>query len=226
MATELKKIILFGATGGCVDILDTIHDINASLSEPRYECVGFLDDKSDMWGAEVLGAKVLGPFESASDYLSECYFVTGIGSPYNYWRRAEIISNLGIPRERFETIIHPTASISSSAEIGLGSVIHQNAAVTTNARVGDYVLILPNAVVSHDDIIGDYSIITAGVSISSGVKVGKSCYIGANSSIRQDITIGDFSQVGMGSVVLNDVAENSIVVGSPARFLKNVPKEY
>ena len=34
------KVVILGASGGCVDILDTIHDINASLPAPRYECAG------------------------------------------------------------------------------------------------------------------------------------------------------------------------------------------
>jgi sugar O-acyltransferase (sialic acid O-acetyltransferase NeuD family) len=217
-----RKIIILGATGGCVDILDAINDVNASRPAPKYECVGFLDDNPSLWGKSVLGTKVLGPFNSAGEYLPECSFVTGIGSPLNFWNKAAVISTLNLPRESFETIVHPTASVSSSAEIGVGSVIYQHVAVTTNARIGDHVLILPNTVISHDDVIGDCSIITGGVCVSGAVSIGRSCYVGTGSVIRQDITIGDCCLIGMGSVVLDDVPENSVVVGNPARFLKRV----
>ena len=205
-----------------MDILDAINDVNSASSWPRYECVGFLDDDESLWGKTVLGATVLGPFVSASEYLPECNFVTGIGSAYNFWKKPDVIAGLGIPLETFETIVHPTASVSGAAQIGRGSVVYQQVTVTTNARLGDHVLVLPNTVISHDAEVGDYSIVTAGVSVSGDVRIGRSCYVGSNSSIRQEVSVGDFSLIGMGSVVLDDVAENSVVVGNPAKFLRHV----
>jgi len=38
--------------------------------------------------------------------------------------------------------------------------------------------------------------------------------------IKKGLTQGDFSLVGSGPVVLNNVPENSIVVGNPAKILK------
>ena len=68
--------------------------------------------------------------------------------------------------------------------------------------------------------VGDYTCIAGGVCISGGVSIGPSCYLGTNSSIIGGVSIGEGSLVGMGSVVLRDVAANSVVVGSPARFLR------
>jgi acetyltransferase EpsM len=218
----MHKIVLLGATGGCVDILDTILDINAAAPKPSYDVLGFLDDRAELQGTEVLaGARVIGPFSAAQDH-SDCLFVTGIGSPYNYWRRGDVIDALGLAPERFATIVHPRASISSSARLGFGTVIHQNATVTTGAKIGNHVLVLPNAVISHGDEIGDFTIVNAGVCMGGDVRIGRSCYLGARSAVRQNVTIGDRSQIGMGSVVLNDVAPGAVVVGNPARFLRNI----
>src|SRR3989338_1007552 len=186
---ERKRIIILGATGGCVDILDTINDINNALQEPAYECIGFLDDNSSLWNKKVMGIRVLGPFNSAGKYADDSYFVTGIGSPYNFWEKENIIIRLGVPIETFATVIHPTATLSTMAELGRGCVIHQQVTITRNVKIGNHVLVLPNAVISHQDIIGDYSIINAGACISGEVKIGRSCYIGANSTVRQNITI-------------------------------------
>jgi len=218
---ETKKVIIFGTGGNSVDILDTINDINLSLKEKKYECLGFLDDNKDNLGKDILGVKILGPLTSASDYDKEVYFVNGIGSPSNFLKKEEIIKKTKIPIERFETIIHPTASVSRTSKIGRGVVIFQNVTITSNVAIGNHVIILPNTVISHDNIIGDYTCITGGVSISGNVKVGKLCYLGTNSTIIGNTRVGDCCLIGMGSVILEDIPDNSVFVGNPGKFLKH-----
>jgi sugar O-acyltransferase (sialic acid O-acetyltransferase NeuD family) len=214
----IRQIVILGTGGNCIDILDTINDINAI--QLKYECVGFLDDNPDHWGQRIAGLPILGPLPTAKDLPPSYFIVNGIGSPQNFWKQESIIAKTKVGIERFETIIHPTAHVSKMANIGRGTVIFQNVTITSNVKIGDHVIILPNTVISHDDIIGDYSCIAGGVCISGLVTIGKSCYIGTNSSIKQNVSIGDFSLVGMNSAVLHDVPENNVVVGNPAKFLR------
>ena len=214
-----KQIAILGTGGSSRDILDTINDLNSLAPSNVYECVGFLDDDQALWGKRLHGVKVLGPLASA-DELRDCYFVNGIGSPSNFWRKEAIISKTGVALERFEPIIHPSASVSRMAQLGFGTVVFQNATITSNVEVGNHVVILPNTVISHDDVIGDYTCITGGVCISGDVKVGRSCYLGTNSTIIGNVEIGDYCLIGMGSVVRGNVPRNSVVVGNPARFLR------
>jgi sugar O-acyltransferase (sialic acid O-acetyltransferase NeuD family) len=214
-----KKIIILGIGGNCIDILDTLNDINNSEKKNIYECVGYLDDNDHSWGKEIHGVKVLGSLDTAKDYADH-FFVNGIGSPSSFWKKNEIISKAGVSLEQFETIIHPTASVSRMSRIGLGSVVLQNVTITSNVTIGNHVIILPNTVVSHDDVIGDFTCISGGVCISGCVEIGESCYIGTNSSIIGNIKIGKYCLVGMGSVVLNDIQENTVVIGNPAKMLR------
>jgi sugar O-acyltransferase (sialic acid O-acetyltransferase NeuD family) len=214
-----KEIIIVGTGGNCLDILDTLNDINGAQRKTVYRCVGFLDDDERKWGQELLGAPVLGPLDTANKY-GDYFFANGIGSANNFWKKREIIARTQIPRERFETILHPTASISRTANLGRGVVVFQNVTITSNVTIGDHVVILPASVISHDDVIGSYTCIAGGVCISGNVRVGESCYLGSNTSVKDGLKIGDFSLVGMGSVVLRDVAENSVVIGNPARVLR------
>lgn len=217
---EIKKIVILGTGGNCIDILDTLLDINAVHGGLAYECIGFLDDKPELQNQSFHGVKVLGPLKKANE-LNHCSFVFGIGSALNFWKRRDILAKTGIDDERFETIIHPTASVSRMAVVGRGTIVFQNVTITSNVTIGSHVYVLPNSLVSHDDVIGDFTCIAGGVSISGGVHVGQGCYLGTNSVVRDGITIGDHCLIGMGSVVLKDVPENSVVIGNPARFFHN-----
>jgi sugar O-acyltransferase (sialic acid O-acetyltransferase NeuD family) len=214
-----KNIIILGTSGNSRDILDTIRDINAFSSDSVFQCTGFLDDNESRWGKSVEGVKVLGPISSAKDF-NECYFVNGIGSTSTFWKRGDITAKSGVPDERFASLVHPTASVSKTADLGFGTVIFPHVTVTSSAKIGNHVLVLPNTVISHDDIIGDHTCIAAGVCISGAVRIGKLCYLGSGSSIIESVEIGDRCLVGMGSVVLKKVPENSVVAGNPAKYLR------
>lgn len=219
-----KKVIILGTGGTSVDIFDTIKAINKASNRECYECVGFLDDNRHLWGTACCGVPVLGALNSAPEY-SDHFFVNGIGSQLNFWHKRTIISRTTIPDERFEIIIHPSASISSMARLGYGTVVLQNATIASNVKIGNHVIVLPSSVISHDDVIGDYSCIASGVCISGGVSVGHSCYLGTNCAIIGNVTIGNECLIGMGSVVLEHVEGNHVMVGNPARFLRKTTAE-
>ncbi|MCK6684794.1 MAG: acetyltransferase [Thermoanaerobaculia bacterium] len=214
-----QKLIVLGTGGNCVDIVDTVREINARAHRCVYDCVGFLDDEPTRQGTRVANLPVLGTLGDAHMY-TDCRFVNGIGSSSSFRRKRYIIAKAGMPDERFATIVHPTASVSSLAVLGPGTVILQLATVASNVRVGRHVIQLPSSVVSHDCVVGDYSCIAGGVCISGGVSIGESCYIGTNAAIIENVNVGRCSLVGMGAVVLHDVRENSVVVGNPARHLR------
>jgi sugar O-acyltransferase (sialic acid O-acetyltransferase NeuD family) len=216
----MKKIVILGTGGNCIDILDTLLDINDWQGVAAYECIGFLDDNPAKWNQSFYGIPVLGPLATARE-ISECSFVFGIGSISNFWKRADILAGMGVPDQRFETVVHPTASVSRFATLGIGTVVFQHVTITSGARIGRHVYILPNSIISHDDRIGDFTCIAGGVCISGNVQVGPGCYLGTNATIKDGVQVGEACLIGMGSVVLQDVPDNSIVVGNPARFLRH-----
>ena len=86
--TDAKKIIILGTGGNCIDILDTIRELNAVLPSARYECIGFLDDDPEKWNTQPGGVPVLGPLVEARKH-GDAFFVNGIGSPHNFWKKKE-----------------------------------------------------------------------------------------------------------------------------------------
>src|SRR5687768_9451906 len=140
-----KKIIILGTGGNCIDILDTINDINDFQRKKLYRCVGFLDDNERLWGKTFCDVQVLGSLDTAEKY-HDCFFINGIGSPTNFWEKDKILAKTGIPLDRFESIVHPTASVSRMSSIGFGVVVFQHVTITSNVRIGNQVIILPNTV--------------------------------------------------------------------------------
>lgn len=215
-----QKLVIVGTGGTSVDIFDAVLAQRATGEAAFVPCC-FLDDNPARIGQTLHGLPVNGPLESARD-MADCVFINGIGSPGNFWRRDEFVRRLGVAPDRFATVVHPTASISSMAAVGPGSAILQHVTICANARVGSHVVILPNTVVSHDCTVGDYTCITGGVCLSGNVDVEAFCYLGSNSTVIGGRRIHARSLIGMGSVVLEDVPPNSVVVGNPARFLRTL----
>lgn len=57
------------------------------------------------------------------------------------------------------------------------------------------------------------------------IRIGNGAWLGARSIITKGVTIGEGAIVGMGSVVVNDVPAYTIVVGNPARAVRELPAE-
>lgn len=86
---------------------------------------------------------------------------------------------------------------------GLGVVIHNRAKIGSNCVIAQNVTIGGTTKKSEVPKIGDRVYIGAGAKIIGDVKIGSNCVIGAN------------------SVVINDIPDNSLAVGIPAKVIKN-----
>ena len=58
----------------------------------------------------------------------------------------------------------------------------------------------------------------------ASITLGRNVWLGSNSTILQGVTIGDNAIIAAGAVVNKDVAENTIVGGVPAKFIKRIDK--
>ncbi|WP_319782063.1 acetyltransferase [Oceanisphaera sp. IT1-181] len=133
--------------------------------------------------------------------------------------RLEKQAQLASSGARLISMIHPAASVSSYAHIGLGSVIMAGAVVNVDAHLGDACIINTNASVDHDCILEAGVHISPNVALAGGVKVGQGAWLGIGACVRQLISIGAGAMVGAGAVVVKTVAPKTCVVGNPAREL-------
>ncbi|GJD63944.1 acetyltransferase [Methylobacterium frigidaeris] len=211
-----RPLIILGTGGNALDILDLVE----SRSGP-WRVAGFLDDARPA-GDTVAGLPVLGRLGEARLFAEdpETGFVNAIGSEASHRERLAIVARTGLDSERFATLVHAGAAVSSRAVLGPGTCVHAGASVAGNVVVGLHVAIGPGTIVGHDTVIEDGAVLAPGCIVSGFVRLGRTCYVGAGSALRQRVAIGDRALIGLGAVVLRDVPAGATVVGNPARTLR------
>lgn len=187
-----------------------------------WRLAGFLDDDPGKHCTLVDGVAVLGGLDTLRE-RPDARVVVCTGSPRDYGSRARIVARLGLPAERYATLVHPQASVSASSTVGPGSVLLAQVVLTASVHVGAHVAVMPQTVLTHDDVVGDFATIASGVRLGGAVHAGTGCYLGAGVMIREGLSVGAGSLVGMGSVVTRDVPAGQVWIGSPARFLRSAP---
>jgi sugar O-acyltransferase (sialic acid O-acetyltransferase NeuD family) len=208
------RIVILGAGGNSLGILDAVEAINAI--RPTYEVAGILDDIPENQGRVILGAKVIGRIAEAGK-LQGCRFVNGISSVASFRKIPEVIRRTGMGNERFETIVHPRATVASSARIGPGSAILAGSVICPEAVIGNHVIILQNTTVNHHTRIADFTTLSAGITILGYIEVGRNAFIGGGSTLAPMVKVGDGALVGAGAVVIRDVPAGKVYAGNPAR---------
>jgi sugar O-acyltransferase (sialic acid O-acetyltransferase NeuD family) len=206
-----------GSGGFGRETVEAVRAINAAGG--GWQILGYLDDDPAVHGRVVDGVPILGGSEEAHSH-PDALVVVCTGRPDNYRSRSRIVARLGLPADRYATIVHPSAAVSSSSTIGLGSVILAQTVLTASVEVGSHVAIMPHVTLTHDDIIGDFATIASGVCLGGGVRIGAGAYIGSGALIREERTIGSGSLIGMGAVVTHGVPPHEVWAGIPARYLR------
>ena len=218
--TMVQRIVILGAGGNSLGIIDAIEAINAI--RPTYAVEGILDDIAENQGRSVLGAKVIGKIEEAHR-LSGCRFVNGISSVASFRKIPEVIRRTGVGLDRFETIVHPRATVASSAKVGAGTAILAGSVICPEAHVGNHVIILQNTTVNHHTRVGDFTTLSAGITILGYIEIGANAFIGGGSTLAPMVKVGDGALVGAGAVVIRDVPAGRVYAGNPAREIAGSP---
>ncbi|MDD4892241.1 MAG: acetyltransferase [Phycisphaerae bacterium] len=118
------------------------------------------------------------------------------------------------------TVIHPTACVSGTAEVGRGAFVGAFAFVGPKAKIGDCAIINNGAVIEHECVVGRAAHVASGAVLSGRAQVGEGTLIGAGAVVRLGQHVGAWATVGAGAVVVKDVPDNETWVGNPARKLR------
>ena len=139
--------------------------------------------------------------------------------------------NSGVPLLDLKGVkarIEPGAVIREKVEIGEGAVIMMGAVINIGAVIGPGTMIDMGAVLGGRATVGANCHIGAGAVLAGVVEpasaapviVEDGVLVGANAVVIEGVHIGKNAVVAAGAVVIEDVPENAVVAGSPARVIK------
>jgi len=118
--------------------------------------------------------------------------------------------------------LYPQAVVSSSAEIGAGSVVMQGAVIQSDVHIGKHCICITSASMDYDCRIGDFVHISPHATLCGNIHVGEGSWIGAGAIVIPGIQIGRWCTAGTGAVVIKNIPGGATVVGNPARIIKSI----
>jgi acetyltransferase-like isoleucine patch superfamily enzyme len=137
-----------------------------------------------------------------------------------------IVGDQACVRERVtvgdDVVIGRGSLIENDTTIGALTKIQADAYITAYSTLEDNVFIAPCVVTTNDNFMGRTErrhALIAGPTIRRGARVG------GGAILCPGVEIGEEAFVGAGAVVVNDVPPGVVVVGNPARVLRDVAAE-
>jgi UDP-2-acetamido-3-amino-2,3-dideoxy-glucuronate N-acetyltransferase len=136
-------------------------------------------------------------------------------------------------------VVGDQAHIRERTSIGAGSVVGRGASVENDVRIGERVRLQTNAYVTAWSVLEDDVFVAPGVITTNDPTAGRrergqelrgptlrrACRIGAGAVLLPGIEVGEEAFVAAGAVVTADVPPRAVVMGVPARVVRQVPEE-
>jgi sugar O-acyltransferase (sialic acid O-acetyltransferase NeuD family) len=145
-------------------------------------------------------------------------FTLGLSSAVHRARAAVAVAADGWSSP--EAVLDPTATVPSTATVAHGAYVNAGAVMGSYAALGCHTNVNRASTIGHDAVLGFAVATGPGVVLAGGVQVGPGAFIGAGATVLPERTIGAGATVGAGAVVTRDVGPGQVVVGNPARVLR------
>ena len=217
---QKEKIYVFGGSNHAKLTIDILEQAG------QYEICGILDSSKPI-GEVVAGYQILGPIEQLSE-LNRKYGINkgiiAIGDNYTRFKVAQQITGQ-LPDFEFVSAIHPSAIIGSRVHIGAGCILSAGVIVNNDSRLGDHCYLAFKSGISHDSTMGSFSSLGPGAITGGNVQIGECTAIALGAKVLNGRKIGSHSVVGSSCLVYDDVDNEVVVIGIPAREVRKRKKE-
>jgi sugar O-acyltransferase (sialic acid O-acetyltransferase NeuD family) len=201
-----KSIIIYGGGGHakmCIEILKKTND---------FEIVGIIDSKLPI-GTTVLDVPIIGGDESINELTEKGlkYAALGVGAVLNHSLRRKLFVFLKEKGLFIPNLIHPSASVEPSAQLGEGNQIMQGAIIGSDVKIGDNCIINSGSIISHDSALGNNVHLAPGAIVAGNVTINNDTIIGMGATLFLGIKIGQNVIINNGINIFDDVADNEII---------------
>jgi sugar O-acyltransferase (sialic acid O-acetyltransferase NeuD family) len=204
----MKKIIIIGAGAHAMEIIEYIENIN-NINE-TYEIIGVLDDSVENYENNIsmdYNYQYLGNTEKPVKG-DDFNYVLGIA---NVTIRRAIIDRFVDAGAIFSNIIHPLATVSPLAKMGVGNLIYPTVIIGPKVIIGDNNLLNAGVCLGHHTLLGDNNVICPKATFSGFTKIGNDNFFGINVSTFPSIEIGSSNIVSAGMILDKNVLNNSTI---------------
>ena len=137
-----------------------------------------------------------------------------------------IVGDQACVRERVaigdEVVIGRGVLVENDTSIGARTRIQADAYVTAYSTLEEDVFVAPCVVTTNDNYMGRTERRLAAM---KGPTIRRGARVGGGAILCPGIEVGEEAFVGAGAVVTKDVPARTVVVGSPARVLRDVPAD-
>ena len=207
-------LYIYCAGGFGKEIMDVARRKNKIAQQ--WTAIKYIDDvftDKFKYGSEVLSFNDL---ITAVD-LNEAEFIIANGEPNI---RKKIRDKLIINKYKLGKLVDLSTMVADTANIADGVIVTPMCSISSDAKLSNNSCINTMSIIGHDVIIGENSVISSMVNMGGACTVGENSYIGMGALVKEGVKIGANSIVGMGSVVYNDVPDDVIALGNPARVVR------
>ncbi|MBF0511547.1 MAG: hypothetical protein HQL13_04370 [Candidatus Omnitrophica bacterium] len=123
----------------------------------------------------------------------------------------------------FLSYVHPSAIVSSTAEILEGCIIFPGVILGSGVKLEENVCVYSASVIEHQTRIGAHSYVSPACATGGNCHISRECFLGINSTLIEGIELGKGIVVGAGAVVLQSFLEEKVVVaGVPAKIIRRL----
>jgi acetyltransferase-like isoleucine patch superfamily enzyme len=137
-----------------------------------------------------------------------------------------IVGDQACVRERVEigddVVIGRGSLVENDTTIGALTRIQADAYITAYSTLEDEVFIAPRVVTTNDNFMGRTE---RRHDLVEGPTIRRGARVGGGAILCPAVEIGEEAFVGAGAVVVKDVPARTVVVGNPARVLREVPAD-